>query len=436
MNIIYATFAVFVLAYFAFSSTAQAVLPSPTPDGFYPGGNTAEGKDALFNLELGAQFNTAIGFQALFRNTTGFWNTANGAGALHENIGGAFNTATGVNALRENQTGSHNTATGTAALRKNMNGFWNTADGSGALHENIDGPYNTATGVNALFSNTSGEKNSAFGAGALQNNITGRLNVANGTAALYHNTTGDANTGNGFTALYKNTEGSSNVATGANALEENTTGDNNTAIGTSALGNNKTGRDNTALGGGAGDGVTTANNVICINAHGANVSDSTFIGNIRGVTTQNADAIPVLVDSAGQLGTASSSRRYKTDIKRIDKASEWILGLKPVSFRYKVHKDCKPQFGLIAEEVAEVNPDLVIYDRDGKPYTVRYDAVNALLLNEFLKEHQKMEEQGATIARQQKQIEALDKGLQKVSAQIEVSRPAPQIVGNKGKEEP
>jgi len=436
MNIIYATFAVFVLAYFAFSSRAQAVLPSPTPDGFYPGGNTAEGKDALFNLETGAQFNTAIGFQALFRNTTGFWNTANGAGALHENIGGAFNTATGVNALRENQTGSHNTATGTAALRKNINGFWNTANGSGALHENIDGRYNTAAGVNALFSNTSGQQNSVCGAGALQTNTDGSFNVANGGAALLNNTIGSSNTANGNLALLQNTEGSSNVATGALALKKNTTGNNNTALGTSTLEENTTGRDNMALGGGAGNRVTTADNVICIGALGANVSNSTFIGNIRGVTTQNADAIPVVVDSAGQLGTASSSHRYKTDIKPIDKASECILGLKPVSFRYKVHKDCTPQFGLIAEEVAVVNPDLVIYDRDGKPYTVRYDAVNALLLNEFLKEHQKMEEQGATIARQQKQIEALDKGLQKVSAQIEVSRPAPQIVGNRRKEEP
>src|SRR5439155_15095930 len=137
---------------------------------------------------------------------------------------------------------------------------------------------------------------------------------------------------------------------------------------------------------------------------------------------------PVLVDSAGQLGTASSSRRYKTDIKPIDKASECILGLKPVSFRYKVHKDCTPQFGLIAEEVAEVNPDLVIYDRDGKPYTVRYDQVNAMLLNEFLKAHHQMQEQQAMIAKQQKQIEALTAGLQKVSTQIELNKPAPQTV--------
>jgi hypothetical protein len=189
------------------------------------------------------------------------------------------------------------------------------------------------------------------------------------------------------------------------------------------------------LGNLAGGNVTTAHGVICI---GANVTDTCFIGNIRGTTTQNNDAIPVLIDSAGQLGTASSSRRYKTDIKPMDKASESILALKPVSFRYKVHKDITPQFGLIAEQVAEINPNLVIYDADGKPYTVRYDAVNAMLLNEFLKEHRRVQELEATVAqqrkdseatavRQQKQIDALTAGLQKVSAQLEASRSAPQV---------
>jgi hypothetical protein len=151
------------------------------------------------------------------------------------------------------------------------------------------------------------------------------------------------------------------------------------------------------------------------------------------VTTINNDAIPVRIDSAGQLGTESSSRRYKTHIKRIEKASESILSLKPVSFRYKIHKDSTPNFGLIAEEVARVNPDLVIFGSDGKPYTIRYDAVNAILLNEFLKEHHRvenqesrMQRQEATIAQQQKQIEALTAGLQRVSAELELGKSAPQ----------
>jgi hypothetical protein len=212
-------------------------------------------------------------------------------------------------------------------------------------------------------------------------------------------------------------------------------------VGALALSSSTTGSDNIALGFMAGNSVDTANHVICIGSDGENVNNSCFIGNIRGTTTQMANAIPVLIDSRGQLGTANSSRRYKTVIKPMDKASESILALKPVSFRYKVHKDTTPQFGLIAEEVAQVNPDLVIYDADGKPYTVRYDAVNAMLLNEFLKEHRKNEEHEATIAKQrkdfdaalaqqQKQIEALTAGLQKVSVQIEASQTASRVVNN------
>jgi Chaperone of endosialidase len=192
------------------------------------------------------------------------------------------------------------------------------------------------------------------------------------------------------------------------------------------------GSRNTALGSYAGYYVGRAHDVIAIGAevYGANVSNSCFIGSIRGITTQNSDAIPVLIDSNNQLGTASSSRRYKTDIKSMDKASESVLALKPVSFRYKVHKNPRPQFGLIAEEVAEVNPDLVIYDADRKPYTVRYDAVNAMLLNEFLKEHKTVQQQGQTIARLEKQLETVTATLQKVSAQLELNKPAPQTALN------
>ena len=261
-----------------------------------------------------------------------------------------------------------------------------------------------------------------------------------GLNALLNNTTGNDNAATGADALVSNTTGSENTANGYQALTNNTSGRANTAVGGSTLFGNTTGSFNTALGDGAGGGVTTANAVICIGAGivGADVTDSCFIGSIRGVTTINNDAVPVVIDSAGQLGTASSSRRFKTDIKPIDKASKSILALKPVSFRYKVHKDTTPQFGLIAEDVAEVNPNLVIYDADGKPYTVRYDAVNAMLLNEFLKEHRKVEQQDrkleqqeVTIAKQQTQIDALSAGLQKVSAQLEASKPAPQVVLNR-----
>jgi len=177
--------------------------------------------------------------------------------------------------------------------------------------------------------------------------------------------------------------------------------------------------------------------VISIGIAGDEVSDSCFIGNIRGVTTDLNDAQAVLIDSVGQLGTISSSRRFKTDIKPMDEASESILAFKPVSFRYKVHRGGPAQFGLIAEDVAEVNRDLVIYDSEGKPQTVRYEAVNAMLLNEFLKAHNKMEAQEATIAElkstvaeQQKGMEALTAQVQKVSAQMQVNKPAPQLTAN------
>jgi len=376
-----------VLACFALSPKTQAVLPAP--DGgygppAYGTGNTAEGQSALLSL------------------TTGTYNTAIGWSSLKAVIHGSFNTATGAGALFAN-TGNENTATGAVALFTNGGGIQNTATGFGTLYHNTTGSYNTANGYLALFSNTIGAQNTATGANALAGNITGSQNSAFGWGALAGNTA-NFNTATGFNALHNNT-GYNNTANGEGALFNNT-GDANTAIGAGALFNNTTGGGNIALGWLAGDSVTTAEDVICIgyNLGGANVSNTCFIGSIRGVTTQNADAIPVLIDSNSQLGTASSSRRYKTDIKPLDNASESILALKPVSFRYKVHKDVTPQYGLIAEEVAEVNPDLVIYDVDGKPYTVRYDAVNAMLLNEFLKEHRKVEEQSCKIENQARKI--------------------------------
>jgi len=187
------------------------------------------------------------------------------------------------------------------------------------------------------------------------------------------------------------------------------------------------------LGATAGNGVVTANGVICIGAGmlGANVDNTTWIGNVYGVATQSATTAPVIVSDTGQLGTAVSSERFKKDVNTMEKASEVILSLRPVTFHYKTDAKGTPQFGLIAEEVAKVNPALVLPDKEGKPYTVRYDAVNAMLLNEFLKEHKTVLDQGATIARLEKQIDALTAGLQKVSAQLEVRKPAPQTVSNR-----
>jgi hypothetical protein len=395
---------------------------NPPPDGGYPGGNTAEGQAALLNLTSGT-FNTAVGLLSLSGLKEGKFNTGLGAGTLLSNVA------------------DENTATGAGALLSNTTGNLNTANGAFALFLNTEGTFNTATGDRVLFSNTSGSANSAFGSGALTSNTVGFNNTANGMAALFHNTTGRDNTANGVQALTRNTTGGGNTANGDIALFNNTTGGDNTADGTGALQNNTTGGANTALGAGAGLGVFTASHVIAIGTNGADVSDSCFIGNIRGVTTANADAISVVIDSAGQLGTLSSSRRFKKEIKPMDKTSEAIFALRPVAFHYKNDKTSMLQFGLIAEEVAEVNPDLVVRDDQGEIYTVRYEAVNAMLLNEFLKEHRKVEEQEATIAQLKKDFRTtvaqlatrLDEQaaqIQKVSAQLEASKATPQVVNN------
>jgi hypothetical protein len=314
---------------------------------------------------------------------------------------GTNNTAFGDGALENNQ-GSNDTAFGHSALRKNIFGRQNTATGAFALNKNDLGEENTATGFQALLENGTGSRNTATGQSALQHNERGRDNTATGLAALYRNTFGERNTATGFQALYNNTTGSFNVALGA----------------------------------GAGNGVITANDVICIGraVNGVNVSGTCFIGNIRGVTTQNANALPVVIDGAGQLGTVASSERFKKDIAIMGQASEGILSLRPVTFHYKTDGDHTPQFGLIAEEVAKVNPALVLPDKEGKPYTVRYDAVNAMLLNEFLKEHRKVEKLEAMVAQQHKDFEAaladLKGQIQKVIAQLEVSQTAPQTAEN------
>jgi hypothetical protein len=236
----------------------------------------------------------------------------------------------------------------------------------------------------------------------------------------------------------------------------NTIGNENTATGLGALGNNTTGNSNIAVGSDAGFNLTTGSGNIDIGNAGAvgesvtiRIGDGqarTFIAGIRGVTTGNANAVNVVIDSNGQLGTTSSSRRFKEEIKPMDKASEAILALKPVTFHYKNDNTCTPQFGLIAEEVADVNPDLVVRDKNGEIYTVRYDQVNAMLLNEFLKEHRKVEKQQTTIeqlesalaslrnsfevtaTKQQKELQALTAGLQKVSAQVGVRTPGAKVI--------
>jgi hypothetical protein len=383
-----------LLLAFGLMPHAKAVVPPP--DGGYPGGNTAEGQNALLSLTTGG-FNTAVGYFSLSSDTTGNFNTAVGAGALLAN------------------TGDNNTAIGAAALLSNTTGINNTANG--AL---------------ALYANTQGDSNSAFGRDALASNITGGYNTAMGRWALLDHETGDFNT-----------------AIGAEALSNDIDGLWNTAIGYRALWTNTSGRFNTAVGFGAGADITGDSNV-CIGsgvAGEAGVDDRTYIRNIN-TTAQTFSAgvndyVTVRL-SDGRLGHTQvvSSRRYKEDIKPLATVSEALFALKPVSFRLKKEYDVAQAlgFGLIAEEVEKVNPALVYRNVKGQVESVRYEMVNAMLLNEFLKEHRKNEEQQATITRLQKQVDALTAGLQKVSAQLaaaspsrgglEASKPAPQVANN------
>jgi trimeric autotransporter adhesin len=457
-------------------STAEGInaLVNQNNSGF---GNTAMGWNALGAL-TGASFNTATGYkallnnngdnntadgsQALANNTNGFWNTATGANALLSNTTGSANTADGYGALSSNTNGGNNTAMGYTALASlAFDGIDNTAIGAGALFSNTSGADNTAIGFNALFKNTAAN-NTAVGGSALLNNINGTENTATGAAALFKNTSGNNNTADGFEALFSNTTGSNNTAHGLLALENNTIGHDNIAEGFQALANNTTGSSNIALGSNAGINLTTGSNNIDVGAPGTagesrkirigkqGTQVATFIAGIYNVN-EGGTIKPLFINSNGQLGTQApaSSRRFKKEIKPMDQTSEAILGLKPVTFQYKSDSTATPQFGLIAEEVAKINPDLVVRDEDGEIYTVRYEAVNAMLLNEFLKEHRVVQDQQGTIgelrsdvakeeaaaaklkqelqakiAQQQKQIEALTAAVQKVSNQLELGKPA------------
>jgi hypothetical protein len=344
-----------------------------------------------------------------------------------------MNTFLGEDALL-NDKGCCNTAVGWNALTNNGNASWNTAVGSGALEFNQSGFDNTAIGVTALELNQSGSSNTAIGRDALLGNQRGSSNTATGASALLRNNSGNANVANGAFALNGNTGGGKNVAIGYEALLSNTSSQSNVAVGYQA-GLNTTGSNNIVIG---NKGVVTEANTIRI---GSTSQTNTYIAGINGVTL--AGGIGVIVDSSGHLGTSTCSAGYKENIKPMAKASEAILALKPVTFRYKHELDPEgiPQFGLVAEQVEKVNPDLVARDEQGKPYSVRYEAVNAMLLNEFLKEHRaflqeqhKVENLEATLTQQRKEFEAavveLKGQIQKVSTDLELAKSAPQTVSN------
>ena len=368
-SIIHPAFALFMLACFALAPQARATCQ----EGCLTGSNTILGDDALISNTTGVN-NTAVGFNALLNNTSGYGNTAIGWSALYGDT----------------------------------TGFQNTANGASALYSNTTGTDNTATGVHALSTNTTGNENTASGYNALILNTTGNENTAVGVFALLNNQTANGNMAAGANALFNNTTGNHNIALGANAGVNLTTGDDNIEIGNA--------------------GFAAESNTIRIGTAGTQTA--TFIAGIRDTPLANGGALAVGITADGQLGVRASSARFKEAIEPMDNLSEAIFSLQPVTFRYKKDPAALPQFGLVAEDVAKVNSHLVVTDAEGKPFTVRYDEINAMLLNEFLKEHKKVQELEANAAKQQKQIEALTAGLQKVSAQLELNKFAPQTLAN------
>jgi len=404
--------------------------------------NSAFGARALQNNTTGSN-DSAFGSAALEFNTTGPYNSAFGSQALQRNTTGPNNSAFGQGALSSNTAGSDNSAFGFVALSSNTYASSNSAFGSHALDNNTNGSRNSAFGFATLLSNTDGSGNSAFGSAALQSNTggLGNSNSAFGVEALFANTTGGGNSAFGYTTLLSNTTGGSNSAFGDSALSSNTTGFQNAAFGHGALDSLRIGSFNVAIGTFAGASLTQGSSNIYIGNTGAQsesdvirIGDplthkATFIAGISGAT--NANGTPVLVNSSGQLGTLLSSRRFKDVIADMADESDLLMKLRPVSFYYKPELDPTHtrQYGLVAEEVAQVSPELVVFDKDGAPQTVRYHFVNAMLLNEVQKQRQLVDEQRkanedqqSTIARQQAEIQDLAARLAKLEALV---APAP-----------
>ena len=384
-----------VVACFALLSGAQGQL-SPPPDGCYPNFTTAEGCNALLGLTTGAG-NTGLGWYALLGDSTGSFNTSVGAGALDLNNADS-NTAVGAAALLLNSTGSENTAVGT----------------------------------DALVLNTVASDNNAVGAFALFNNDSSGSGIAN------------FNNAHGRNALQANVDGSENNAFGDDAMFFVTTGSFNTAVGDDALDGCTTGFSNVAIGDEAGTDVVLGDHIICIGAdvNGGgpfvDLPDTCYIGSIHDEPVGDPGSQQaVFVDADNVVGIMSSSRRYKHDVQPMDKASETLYRLKPVTFKYNSDRKGTSQYGLIAEEVAEVDPQLVSHNKNGELSSVRYEQINSMLLNEFLKEHKKVEEQQASISQLKSEMQTMvaqvkeqAAQIQKVSAQLQVNKPAAKVVVN------
>ena len=364
--------------------------------------NTAMGSEALLSVtpSLGSGTdNTAAGFNALKSNSTGFFNTAVGSYSLWDNTTGSSNTASGFLALQLNSAGYGNTASGAFALTNNMTGHENVAVGAEALYYNESGARNTGIGNLALWNNNAASDNTGAGYQALYHNF-GNNNTATGSGALYSNTNGASNTGDGLNSLHANTTGYHNAAVGATSMIANSSGNSNSSLGFAALAANTTGSNNIAVGAYAGYLVTTGSNNIHIGTRGLagdnahirigtpGTHSATFIA---GISSTHVTGAPVYVTSSGQLGVLASSERYKTGITSMSGSTEKLQHLRPVTFHLKTDPRGPVQYGLIAEEVARVYPELVIRNEAGRIEGVRYDELAPMLLNELQQEHQRLE---------------------------------------------
>lgn len=349
--------------------SADSIQGASADDGFVGVGNTASGRDALLSNTSGS-FNTSAGYQALSSNTTGTYNTAIGVASLYNNNGN-FNTASGAGALNANTSGNNNSALGQNALLANTAGSGNTASGFQAISSNTTGNYNTGSGYEALLDNKSGAQNSAYG-----------------LYALHGNTRGDYNTGLGGYALYSNSAGSSNIALGYKAGFYPTAGTNNIHIGN--------------LGAPSDTAVTK------IGTQGTQ-SALYIAGASNAVTVGASQSVAQIVvnTTTGQIGVQGSSERFKTAIEPMGASTEKLEQLRPVSFAYKSAPDGARQYGLIAEEVAKVYPELVVRDAKGEVLSVRYDELAPMLLNVVQRQQQRLAEQDAKMAKLETEIQAL-----------------------------
>ena len=380
-----------------------------------------------FRLDVKGEINTATQYDiggSRFAHNYGTLNTFVGSGAGNFTTTGSNNTAMGLGVLNANTTGTANTGLGGSTLFSNTTGYDNLAAGTSALYANVDGYGNTAVGRSALFNNTQGQNNTATGVRALQSTTTGTDNTAMGRDALFSNSNGFYNTAVGSQALIGNTIGSNNVALGGFALA-NTTANSNTACGFDALLFNTTGSHNIGIGENGGRNLSTGDYNIDIGNSGAGgeaatirIGDSnhtrTFVAGIYGSTTGFGDAAYVLVDSRGQLATNNSSRRFKFDINDMNTITDDLLKLRPVTFRYLAQGDgAQLQYGLIAEEVEKVYPEMVTHDREGQVQSVMYQFLAPMLLNEVQKQHREIEQQRSTIDALTRRLEALESRLAK-----------------------